>query len=149
MRTDLISADKKFKLIVDITGALLAALFFYTAVSKLLAFTDFQGQMRNQVFPLWFENLFIWTLPPLEILTALLLCFDRWRTFGFWLSLLLMTVFTIYIALVLGKVFQRVPCSCGGVLKALGWKAHLFFNLFFLLISSIGLRLIRRQKSDY
>ncbi|MDQ2656909.1 MAG: hypothetical protein M3Y60_05770, partial [Bacteroidota bacterium] len=36
----------------------------------------------------------------------------------------------------------ELPCSCGGVLNSLGWKAHLVFNIVFTLLSIVGIMLM-------
>lgn len=131
---------------IAMISALLVLLFIYTAVSKLLDFEEFSMQMYNQTLPRELATVLIWTLPATEILAALLLLFDRTRAFGLFLSVFLMILFTGYVALVLGNYFGRIPCSCGGVIRSLGWKAHLFFNLFFLLLSVTGIVLANRER---
>lgn len=118
---------------------LLILLFTYAGLSKLFTLGDFRGELHNQSFPGWMAEVLLYTLIPLELLTAGLLCFSATRQWGLGLSALLMAVFTGYIALVLAGYWQRVPCSCGGVLKNMSWRAHLFFNLFFLLLSLAAL----------
>ncbi|MFA6083425.1 MauE/DoxX family redox-associated membrane protein [Mucilaginibacter sp.] len=136
----------KSKTVTDIISFLLILLFVYTATSKLIDFNQFKGQMYNQTLPHPVETLLIWTLPEIEIVTALLLLFEKTKVYGFYLSLFLMTIFTGYIALVLLNYFGRVPCSCGGVIKALGWKMHLVFNLCFLLLSILAIFITNRER---
>ncbi|RZK43373.1 MAG: hypothetical protein EOO90_03690 [Pedobacter sp.] len=125
--------------LLQIFGSLLILLWAYTAGSKLAAMEEFEKELKNQVFSDSISNQLIWLLPITELLAAGLLLFTAARKIGFMLSTLLMAVFTIYIALVLGGYFHKFPCSCGGVLKELGWQAHLWFNLFFLSISAAGI----------
>ena len=132
--------------ILNVISALLILLFVYTAVSKLLDFEQFKTQMYNQTLPNEVATVLIWTLPGIEILTALLLLIERTKLFGFYLSGLLMLLFTGYIALVLLNYFGRVPCSCGGVIQALGWRMHLVFNLFFLLLTGLAIFIINRER---
>ena len=132
--------------ILNVISALLVLLFVYTAVSKLLDFEEFKMQMYNQTLPHDVATALIWTLPGIEILTALLLLFERTKSFGFYLSGLLMLLFTGYVALVVLNYFGRVPCSCGGVIKALGWKMHLVFNFFFLLLTIPAIIIIYRER---
>lgn len=131
---------------IDIIAFLLILLFVYTAASKLMDFDKFQGQMHNQALPHWVATTSIWTLPEIELIVAFLLIFSLTRLAGLYASLLLMVVFTGYIGLVLLHVFSRVPCSCGGVLKVMGWKVHFFFNVFFLLLSYTGIVLMNRER---
>ncbi|MDT3404251.1 MauE/DoxX family redox-associated membrane protein [Mucilaginibacter terrae] len=141
-----IKLTKESRPITGIAAALLVALFVYTALSKWFAFQEFKVQMRVQAVPGWAADFLTWTLPTTELIVALLLITYKWRLIGFWLSLALMTSFTGYIMLVLVGYFGRVPCSCGGVLKSMGWQTHLFFNLFFLLLSILGIYLVNRER---
>ncbi len=129
----------KNKTAIDIISFLLVSLFIYTAASKLLDFAQFKGEMYNQTLPHQAATIIIWTLPGIEIATALLLLLKKTHLVGFYLSSILMVLFTGYIALVLLRFFSRVPCSCGGVIKSLGWRNHLLFNLFFLMLSILGI----------
>lgn len=126
--------------------SLLVLLWTYTALSKLSEPADFRTQLDNQVFDRDWTPLLMWILPGAELLASAMLLFRGTRTFGLWLSVILMSVFTIYIALVLFGVFSRTPCSCGGVLKMLGWKSHFAFNLFFLTAAIWGTRLYRTER---
>lgn len=125
---------------------LLTFLFIYTAVSKLSDFNVFRGQLYKQALPHSLETLLLWTLPGTEILTAALLAFRRTRRAGLYISFCLMLLFTGYVGLALLKVLGPVPCSCGGVIKSLGWKWHLVFNIFFLLLSLSGIYLANRER---
>ena len=136
----------KSKTALDIISFFLIFLFVYAALSKLFDFTQFKGQMYNQTLPHAIATTLVWTLPGIEIITALLLLSDNTKLYGFYLSFILMALFTGYIILVLSNYFGRVPCSCGGVITALGWKTHLVFNLFFLLLSILGIFIINRER---
>ncbi|MDB5153525.1 MAG: hypothetical protein JWR54_2276 [Mucilaginibacter sp.] len=145
--------DKKRKTIIllenvaaAIIPALLILLFIYAAVSKLVDFDQFKAQMSNQTLPHEVTTVLIWTLPGIEMLAAILLAFERTRLAGFYLSGILMFLFTGYISLVLLDFFSRVPCSCGGIIKSLDWKMHLLFNLFFLLLIVLGIFIINRER---
>lgn len=130
---------------IQVITAALVILFSYTALSKLIDFEDFHRQLSNQVFENWIAEI-LWVLLPLtEIVVCVLLVVKRTRLIGLYLSLILMTAFTGYMALVVLNVFDRVPCSCGGVLKSMGFLAHFFFNLFFLILSAFAIRLSNQQ----
>ncbi|MHB8208618.1 MauE/DoxX family redox-associated membrane protein [Mucilaginibacter sp.] len=124
----------------------LIVLFVYTASSKLVDFNQFKVAMYGQTLPHEVAALLVWLLPIVEITVSLLLLFEKTRLAGFYASLILMTLFSGYISLVLFHYFGRVPCSCGGVIKALGWRLHLVFNLFFLLLSLLGIYVINRER---
>ncbi len=120
--------------------AALILLFFYTSVSKLADLAEFRQQLANQVIPKWSVGLLLWLLPTLELVLALALIFNRTRKVALYGAALITSLFTIYIGLVLLQIFPRVPCSCGGVLKSMGFTTHLIFNLFFLALSFFALR---------
>ena len=124
----------------------LVLLWVYAAVSKLLDFNMFRGQMHRQILPEFAKSSLVYLLPPLEITTAILLLFDRTQFAGFSFSLALMTAFTIYVGAAVFRFYNHVPCSCGGVLSAMGWDGHLVFNLFFLLLSAIGFTIVYRER---
>jgi putative oxidoreductase len=132
--------------LVAVTCALLILLFTYTAVSKLIDMYGFAYDMHNQPFPRWFSSALVYLLPALELAIALFLFFGRTRNAALWASLLLMGLFTVYSGLVLLNVFNRVPCSCGGVIKKLSWRQHTVFNLFFVVLISIA---IKTQRTKY
>lgn len=134
------------RLIIDIVVLLLVILFLYTAVSKFVDFDSFARDLNSQPFPNSLTPILKWILPILEIGIAITLFFERTKRIGLYMSLTLMSLFTIYTALVLFNFFDDVPCSCGGVITHLTWTQHLIFNLFFVIIISIAIRLNQEIK---
>lgn len=124
--------------IVDLLSTLILTMFLYAAFSKYFDWNAFTRSMYDQPFEKWFVQVLIIAVPPVEIMTAVLLMFERTRFIGMVISTLLMTAFTCYIALALWGAFAKMPCSCGGIIKRLSWKGHLLFNLFFLSVSVLG-----------
>jgi hypothetical protein len=135
----------KRKIIIELISSLLILLFLYTSLSKWLAFKTFIGDMNNQPFPNWLTPFLVWTIPPLEVLIAVGLIFEKTRVKALYGSLVLMLAFTIYTVAILLHSFAYVPCSCGGVIRNLTWPQHLFFNLFFVGISLLGIILKRKE----
>ncbi|MEO7215553.1 MauE/DoxX family redox-associated membrane protein [Mucilaginibacter sp.] len=127
------------KFIRTAAPALLILLFVYAALSKLLDFPAFNWQMHNQNVPPEAASVLVYLVPGLELLAAVLLLFSRTQVAGLLLSAFLLLVFSGYILLVLGGFWDSVPCSCGGVLRGMGWGQHLAFNLFFLFLSITAL----------
>ena len=136
----------KKSLFLDIICCLLIALFFYAALSKWVNFDTFQGDMGKQPLPSWFTRLLIWLLPPIEIVIAFLLMFDRTKLVALLASLVLMGAFTVYTAAAIFNVFPSRPCGCGGIIRELSWTQHFYFNLFFVAISFIGISLQKQLK---
>lgn len=135
----------KRKIIIEIISSLLILLFLYASVSKWLAFKTFIGDMNNQPFPNWMTPYLVTIIPVAEVLIAIGLIFEKTRVPALYASFVLMMLFTIYTVTVLLHVFKYVPCSCGGVIKKLTWPQHLFFNLFFVAISLLGIWLKKRD----
>jgi hypothetical protein len=127
----------KRETIADICCILIIPMFLYASFSKYFDWAGFHRAMFNQPFSHGLAWILIFTVPPLEIIASILLM-TKWRRLGFALSAILMFLFTGYIALILLNFFPRVPCSCGGIIRALTWNQHLIFNIFFLLLSIIG-----------
>lgn len=127
---------------------LVVLLFMYTATSKLLDMGRFAAELHNQPIPQTITPYLVWMIPSLEIIIAFLLIFEHTRLIGLCGSFMLMSVFTVYTALVLLRVFQRVPCSCGGVIRQLTWPGHLVFNICFVLISLIGIKLFMHEHRE-
>ncbi|WP_316848926.1 MauE/DoxX family redox-associated membrane protein [Pedobacter agri] len=115
--------------------SLLIILWVYTAGSKLLQFNSFKHQLVMQHFPFHIENILVFALPITELLAAFLLCKKQTLRTGLTLSIALLSIFTIYIALILTGINAKAPCSCGGVLNFLNWKTHLIFNLTFVALN--------------
>jgi len=130
--------------IVQLICSLLILVFIYAAFSKLLILAGFANQLRNQPLPHWLTRQLVWVLPAVELTTAALLFFPQTRKAGLFSALILMTLFTMYIALILSGAYGRIPCSCGGILNHLSWKSHLLFNVVVLLMTILGIILNRR-----
>lgn len=140
---------QKKRIFSEIVVVLLVILFLYTAVSKFVDFKGFTYDLNNQPFPNSLTPLLRWLIPITEISIVLALLFEKTRLIGLYVSLVLMSLFTIYTALVLFHVFEYVPCSCGGVIKNLTWPQHLIFNLFFVVITSLTIRVNKKNSSDH
>jgi hypothetical protein len=136
----------KNKWIIEIIAALLICLFIYASVSKILMYDNFRAAMLNQPIPSWSARILSWSLPVTEFITAGLLMSTRTRLVGLYAAGFLMLIFTGYIGLILVGSFGRIPCSCGGILKNMGWGVHLMFNILFLLLAIIGIWLDKNEK---
>lgn len=124
---------------IQIICTLLVFLFVYAAVSKLADVTTFTGDMNNQPLPAFLKPILVWAVPLTELIVVALLIFDITRLAGLYAALILMMAFTFYTTVVLLHFFAYIPCSCGGIIKNLSWQQHLVLNVFFVLISLIGI----------
>jgi len=135
--------------IIEIIIFLLAALFLYTAVDKLLDFKQFTHQINNQPFNNSLTPFLAHVLPATEILLTLLLLWPKTSLAGLYGSAGLLTVFTTYTALVTFNFYDRVPCGCATAFEHLSWPVHLVINSVFLIlvITGICLQRFRRRKT--
>lgn len=138
----------KKETILQLISGIIAMLFFYAALSKLIDYDKSVGEMRNQIFPIHIANLLTWFIPAIEIILAFILLFQSTRKIALWASFFLLTAFTLYIAIVMTGIFGRVPCSCGGILKNMSYGTHLIFNLFFVSLAILGLAIEYGWKSN-
>jgi uncharacterized membrane protein len=113
-------------------------LFVYTGVSKLLHFELFQIVLKQSPLISSYAKTMSLALPVTELLVALLLLIPAFRIAGLYCSLLLMVIFTGYIAYMLA-FSPKLPCSCGGVIAKLSWTQHLILNCLLtgLLVTAI------------
>lgn len=131
------SKKKVAGIALEIISALLIVLFIYAAVSKLLDYETFKGQLAKSPFIMEYAGVTAWALPVGEILVGLALSFKRTRLLGLYASVFLMSMFTAYIWAMLHYSFY-IPCSCGGILSKMDWNDHLWFNLGFLVLAVLG-----------
>jgi hypothetical protein len=135
----------KKQVMIECVAALLIVLFLYASLSKFLDFQTFIGEMNNQPMPNSWTPFLVWFIPCSEVAIALALLFEYTRLLGFYASLVLMTLFTVYTLIILLHFFSYIPCSCGGIIKKLTWGQHLVFNLVFVALSGFGI-ILQRSK---
>jgi putative oxidoreductase len=129
------------KIAAELIVGALAFLFLYAGCSKLMDMGGFAAAMALQPVAGWLKQLLATALPYAEIIIALGLLFYRSRRYALYLYALLMLLFTGYSGLALFHFFKTVPCSCGGIIDHLGWKAHFILNLFFTVLTIVALAL--------
>lgn len=131
--------NRKFRgLLVKTVSLLFTVLFVYTAVSKLVHLDIFQLRLERMPYISSHAPLISWGVPFLELVIAGLLWFPGYRKAALYASFILMGLFTGYITLVL-TYSDSIPCSCGGVISALGWKEHILLNITFMVLALLGI----------
>src|SRR5699024_4138069 len=73
-------------------------------------------------------KLLVWAVPVVELGLAGLLLSKGTRQWGLLGSFTLMLGFSFYVYLI-RTYSPSLPCSCGGILQAMDWPTHLYFNL--------------------
>ncbi|HLS10869.1 MAG TPA: MauE/DoxX family redox-associated membrane protein [Flavobacteriaceae bacterium] len=133
---------------VLITTYFLAVLFIYTGVSKLLDMGIFQSQIAQSAMLAPYASILAWLVPVVELLLAGLLLISSTRVWGLLGSAVLMLGFTIYVYLI-WTYSPSLPCSCGGVLEAMDWETHLYFNLATTLLAGTAWYIDSNQTKNY
>lgn len=133
------------RFLIELIASFFILLFLYAGISKLKEHTGFQIVLSKSPLLATSSIVLSWLLPVVEIMISFLLFFPITKKYGLIMSMMLMTVFTIYISYML-LFTPNLPCSCGGILKQLNWSQHLLFNIFFLLLSMLAVWLSNKNK---
>lgn len=135
----------KRKISLEVIISLIVLLMLYAAISKLIDLKISIFQIRMSPFSLFKEYgaAVAIIVPVLEIIIALLLFFERTRYTGLIAFIILMSIFSVYIASMLISGL-KLPCACGGILRNMSWQAHLYFNLAYIGLATIGIRLLKK-----
>ena len=136
---------KAKKWFLEILVYLLAALFFMAAGSKLADMKEFSWEINNQPFDNNLTPYLIWLIPVIELIIMVCLLWPRLRLIGLYGSAFLMSIFTIYIALVTFNVFDRQPCGCAFGFEKLTWPQHLMVNTGLTLLSIAGIYILKYE----
>ncbi|MGC4102348.1 MauE/DoxX family redox-associated membrane protein [Ferruginibacter sp.] len=139
---------KNTKWIVTAINFLLILLFVYTGTSKLIEYQKFHEQLEAITFLKPFAGFISIALPAIEILAGLSISYKPTMRIGLWIAAILMTAFTIYVAAMLAGDKTKLPCSCGGVMKALTWRKHLWFNIIFTVLAFLNIYLTGIRKRE-
>lgn len=134
-------------LVTEITSALLILLFVYTGTMKFIDHNNFQGVLSQSQLIGWGAQAFSWLIPAIELIIAALLLVPGTKRQGFFLSTVLMCMFTGYVFYMIEFV-PHLPCNCGGVIKAMSWKQHSLFNAFFTIIAMVGYQVSGTEQNE-
>jgi hypothetical protein len=132
-------------LMADVISGVLLLLFLYTSLNKLADYTTFEYVLTRSPLLKPIAGFVAWILPVAESGIAILLFIPSSRLKGLYASFILISLFTLYLIYMIAFT-PDLPCQCGGVLKLLTWPQHVFFNLFFVLLSLTGIVLYKRNK---
>jgi putative oxidoreductase len=117
----------KKRTLVDIVSLFLVLLFVYTGTMKIFDHAGFVSTLRKSPLVGHFAPYVSIAIPAIEFTIAFFLLLPRLQRWGLRASFYLMAFFTLYIGYMLIYT-PHLPCSCGGVIKLMSWKQHLFFN---------------------
>ena len=138
----------KKTIIIEAIALLFFILFLYTAVSKIIDYHRFVFQMRLAPLPILkvIAPTIGWLVPVVELFISIILITRKYRQLAFYFSVALLSVFELYILFML--IFNtELPCTCGGIISQMSWKAHVVFNAIFITLGVIGLRELRHIRN--
>lgn len=145
-KIDFSPSPKTREFIFDVISFAFVILFVYTAASKIATINLFTFTL-SELPVIGKMNYFVArAVPAVELLVSLLLIIPKTKRTGVFASLILMFVFTIWIVLMI-LFAPHLPCSCGGVIQAMGWKWHVVFNLGFIGLAAFALAIYKRQQT--
>ena len=133
------------KIAIEIICFLFIVLFLYAAGSKLMEYNKFVGQIGKSPLLTDYAGWIAWLVPLIEIVIAVMLIVPKTRLTGMYAAFGMMVIFTFYIIVIL-TISRELPCSCGGILSMLGWKEHLVFNIWFVLLGFAGIYLLGKPE---
>ncbi|MDB5086742.1 MAG: hypothetical protein JWR09_736 [Mucilaginibacter sp.] len=121
-------------------------LFLYAAYAKIIDHDRFLTGLSNVQIVSAIAVYISWFVPIAEIIISFLLLIPQTAKLGLYGFIGLMTIFIGYIISVL--LWEKyLPCHCGGAIEKLSWTQHIWFNLAFIIIAIIALRLSKSNKS--
>jgi putative oxidoreductase len=137
------------QIFIIVPTILILALVSYALTARLLDFQHFRDEINNQPLPKTWTLWIVYSTILLEIGIITALLFERSRLAGFYISLVLMTIYTLYSVAILLHFFPYVPCSCGGFIEKLTWLQNLTLNLVLLCLSLLSIIVHRRLDKKY
>lgn len=149
--TNIVFSKKELKInsavrTADIISAIILLLFFYTAITKLIGNETFLFSLKRSPILSAHAGFIAIALPVAELLISILLFIPLTRLKGLFAATFALIIFTAYLVYIV-LYSPNVPCSCGGVIKTLSWPQHIFFNLFFIVLSITGISLYQKVKN--
>lgn len=136
----------KKAILVDIITYFFIVLFLYTGAAKLAEIHLVKEQLLSA--PLLgsptLAGVITWALPIGEILLAIALFIPKLRLKALYATLALMTIFTIYVVVIL-LMDNQLSCSCGGIIEELSPKQHVLFNAACVILSAMAIAIYCRQ----
>jgi thiol-disulfide isomerase/thioredoxin len=120
-------------------------LFIYTGLIKLMDVSSFRLEMGSSTFLGSMAGFVSWALPITELILVIILFVPAWRLKGLYGSLIMMTIFTLYMV---GMLFidDRLSCSCGGIMENLKPSQHFLFNSTCIVLAGIGIGVAKKQE---
>jgi len=137
----------KRSILPDIIAYFFIFLFLYTGAIKLTEIQTFKQQLSSSPLMSSMAGVVSWSLPIGEILLAVALFIPKTRLKAMYVTAGLMTLFTVYVIIVL-FIDNQITCSCGGIIEELTPKQHVAFNSACVILAIIGILTLRKQQPN-
>ena len=131
-------------LLIDIITYFFILLFLYTGVAKLMEVHLFKEQLVSSPFLGSLAGIITWALPIGELLLAIALFIPKWRLKALYVTLGLMSLFTIYV-IVIFFMDNNLSCSCGGIIEELSPRQHMVFNGACVILALVAIAIDKRR----
>jgi len=132
--------NKNINIIYGLLRIVMLLFWVYVGIDKVWQLHAFKIALTQQPIISYFAPVLFWLLPVLEVSLGLLLAFpsQKVQSWGWKASILLISVFTVYIALGVLDVYEQKPCMCSSFLSNVPWSTHLVINSVILALSILG-----------
>src|ERR1700744_2619824 len=134
----------KRSILPDIIAFFFIFLFLYTGAIKLTEIQTFKQQLSSSPLMSSVAGIVSLALPIGEILLAIALFLPKTRLKAVVATAGLMTLFTIYVMIVL-FIDNQITCSCGGIIEELTPNQQVAFNSACVILPLIGIASLRKQ----
>ena len=122
-----------------------AVLFSYAAMSKATGFKNFRDQLGQAPGVEGYGEPLAYGIIALQTVCIIMLCYRPLRFWGLWITLVMLSVFAGYTAVIL--IGKKLPCTCIGLLEKMDWKENLALNIGLMIIALTGLIAMRTERS--
>lgn len=126
---------------------LLILLFLYTLIHKIIDIKSFENTLLKSTIISNNQVQLLLYFTPLAELFVIISLFLKKRIIGFYLSFILMLVFTLYLVALNNFSFYK-GCSCGGIFNELTYLEHIIINISFLLIALLSIMLFENKEKE-
>lgn len=132
--------NKNINIIYGLLRIVMLLFWIYVGIDKVWQLHAFKIALQQQPIISPLAPILYWLLPIVEISLGLLLAFpsQKVQSWGWKASILLISVFTVYIALGVLDVYEQKPCMCSSFLSNVSWNTHLVINSVILAFSILG-----------
>jgi hypothetical protein len=110
-------------------------------MDKIWQLAAFKIALQQQPVISTLAPILFWLIPILEISIGVLLAYPsrKVQDAGWKSSIVLISVFTVYIGLGVLGIYANKPCMCLSFMNQISWTTHLIINIVILALSVLGL----------